>query len=225
MAVTNAMVVGDSHTSLFQWIQKRNLCPDFSFNVLLVKGATAYGATSLLSRSQFIAKASEFITCRQREERVVFIMLGEIDCNIAARIHAEQKQVTLGKHLEHAAEKVVDFASRIVRPVMSDSRVVLLHPTLPCVKDEHLSRGIKSRRFGCEPLRCRTSNTHVFCYHLSRIAADNNLVTESINDLIVDKDTGLLRKEYMRADGGHHLRNRQSYGLWLSRIEKYNSWG
>jgi hypothetical protein len=224
MGPKNAIVIGDSHMRLFNWIQDRNLCPDFSFNVLSVPGATAYGSTSLLSRSQFLSHTQLFLSIRQRVEQIIFIGLGEVDCNVAAAIHANERQVTVGIQLEDSAARMVDYATRIVAPMMPDIPIVFLCPTLPCVRDEHLKNGLKARRTGCESLRQRTENTKRFCEHLTVKAAEREIPCVSINDWIENPVTGLLTEGLYRSCGDHHLKYRSVYGYWLAKIEKYNSW-
>jgi hypothetical protein len=224
MGPKNAIVIGDSHMRLFKWIQDRKLCPEFSFNVLSVPGATAYGSTSLLSRSQFLSQTQEFLSVRQRQEQMIFIGLGEVDCNIAAAVHARERQVTVGIQIEDSVARLVDYAVRIVAPMMPDIPIVFLCPTLPCVQDRHLKNGLKARRTGCESLEQRTINTKRFCNQLIVAAADRGLSCVSINDKIEDPATGFLADGYYRSCGDHHLTYRKVYGYWLAKIEKYNNW-
>lgn len=216
-----AVVIGDSHARLFKWIEERKLCDQFSFQVLSVPGATAYGSASQNSRSGFRQKAESFISDSVNPE-IAFVMLGEVDSNVSAVVTARERRISPERQIGDAVERLIWFCSRIVSKSLCGAPVVFLCPTLPCVRDSSLKKGLKKRQTGIPNLESRTMLTRLFCARLEALAPDAGCSVETINDKIGDPETGFLKDEYFRSCGNHHLRHQKIYGYWLEKIEKYS---
>jgi len=213
-------VFGDSHARLFQWIQDRGLCPEIIFRVLSVPGATAYGSTSLRSRSGFLLAAEEFIQSVGLVD-LALIMLGEVDCSIAANETARERSVLVGGQIRDAVERLVDFGYRIASAGLCGVPVVFLCPMLPCVKDKDLEKGIQKRRSAGLSLEERTANCRTFEELLRIKVSDRGGKVESINDVLCDPKTQMIKTGFLQTNGNHHLRHRNIYGYWLAKLEKY----
>ena len=213
-------VFGDSHARLFRWIQDQRLCHDIEFRVLSVPGATAYGATSLRSRSGFLLEAEQFIQSAGDVD-FALIMLGEVDCSFAAEQTAKDRSVLVNGQLRDAVDRVVDFGYRIAAAGLRGAPPIFCCPMLPCVRDSDICKGLQKRRGVVVPLEKRTLNCLKFEELLRMKVAEREGHVESINESLLDRRTGLLKAGLFQTNGDHHLKHRKVYGYWLAKFEKY----
>jgi hypothetical protein len=194
------LVVGDSHTEVFGWINK--VTNSSTFEVCMVAGATAAGLTSPNSKSQarniLLDKISEPLS--QRHDYLV-VMVGEIDCGCVVWFRVQQHGTTveheLGRSIASVSAFLHEAQQRFNKPA---DRIILASVVLPTIRDTinppPPGWAVANQRWtsncGKESLRARTRVTFEFNRLLEQLARERGHVFVDVTRSIVSETTGLL---------------------------------
>lgn len=211
------LVLGDSHSKVFQRVARRGQCSEIEFISQAREGATAYGCMNEKSRSCFYPKAIKWMDVKWVSKPThAALMLGEVDAGRLAYVRSEREGITPQRQVELSASNAVRFASIEMAPRFE--RIILLGAPLPCVPDGVEHRLIRRRELdGVATMAQRTAVTLHYNAKLREFAEACGFRYTDITKETLDGD--VVSKRFWQANGDHHMSHNLTYPLWINAIE------
>jgi len=214
----NIFFVGDSHLDTWAYANKNNIGTDVLNIVKIVSlaGKTAQGLAKINNRNIFLGPFKKY------EGTIDFLAInfGEVDCGYALwsrmNIHNTTKQ------------QEIDFAMKGIQLLIDEARaikpcnIILMAPIIPLIA-QYSNRDaeiVRRRREVLANHKERTNLVLAFSKRLQIMAKTNKFEYVSVNDILLDKRTGVVKEEYTNLGAGWHLAPRVGASIWVNQMIK-----
>ena len=216
----NILVLGDSHTEIFQYLNKKQ--NTYKFDVLLVGGASARGIMQPNSRTQSFNLFSEKLQQSKGCEKVI-IMLGEVDCAYLSWISSYKYNTHIDEQIKKSYTNLFSFIDNIVvnKNGFAAQQVMVAGSVLSSIAD-----GIDRSHLYAERPNVRANqeliNTKIMMYNnqLKSMCIKKGYSYFDITRHIIGTHK-IVKKQFLRTDPyDHHLRLDSSHGPWLNEFSQ-----
>ena len=211
----SVLVLGDSHTGVFNHINKKRLMPDVEFNVVTVGGATAQGACNPNSKTNALAKFKEKLASEKKHDGVM-VMLGEVDCGFVIWYRKEQYNTSIEEQLDNSVTKLFEFIDNEVLTKYDAEQITVVGANLPTLFD-HVIPGAKLRREfnGIGTLKESTQLTLMYNDSLKNECIKRRYNYRDIVKETMDPTTQVVDKQYLRPnERDHHISEDKTALFW-----------
>ena len=209
------LVLGDSHTGVFNHINKKRLMPDVEFKVVTVGGATAQGACNPNSKTNALAKFRQKLSSEKKHDGVM-VMLGEVDCGFVIWYRKEKYNTSIEEQLDNSVTKLFEFIDNEVRTKYDAEQITVIGANLPTVFD-HVMHGAKVRRDfnGLGTLKERTQLTLMYNDSLKNECIKRRYNYIDIVNETINPTARVVDKQYLRPnERDHHLSEAKTALFW-----------
>ncbi len=210
------LVLGDSHTGVFEYIFDHDLLSPHLINCEVVGGATAGGLNNDHSLTGAFKKYQAALK-RFHAYRVVAIMLGEVDCSYTAwQRTANASPCAQIPHAIRGIERLLDWAQ-------SDDRqrqFILAGAILPTVKDHQIDlQSQELRRTVRASQRQRSELVLAFNAAVKALAIRRQLAYIEITTPTLDPQRGVISDQFLVQEQiDHHQSQAMTAGLWVHEL-------
>lgn len=210
------LVLGDSHTSVFNHINKKRLMSDVEFSVVTVGGATAQGACNPNSKTNALAKFKEKLASEKKHDGVM-VMLGEVDCGFVIWYRKEKYNTSIEEQLDNSVTKLFEFIDNEVRTKYDAEQITVIGANLPTLFDHrngsnevaNLRKEVKAN------IRDRTDLTLRYNDILKNESKKRGYKYIDIVQETMDPNTKLVDKQYLHEnENDHHLSEAKTCMFW-----------
>lgn len=212
------LVLGDSHSNVFNYINKRSLLPNTYFNVITVNGATAQGACNPNSKTNALTIFKNKLRSQKKHDRVM-IMLGEVDCGFVIWYRKEKYDTSIETQLNNSIDNLFEFIDTYVRKHFTSHQIVVIGANLPTLQDH---RNIHSevanlRKEVKASLVDRTKLTLEYNNILKRKCADRGYEYIDIVKHTLDPRIGTVNTRFLHEnENDHHFSQIKTAPLWVN---------
>jgi hypothetical protein len=212
------LVLGDSHTKVFQYIQKNNLCKNIAFDVILIGGATAQGMVNPNSKTNampIFCKKLKKISANQYDK--IIIMLGEVDCGFVIWLRSEKYGITVDEQINTSINNLFTFIKNNIIHKFNVEDIILCGSILPTIKDNTNKSLLGGARAEVKATQYeRTLKTLEYNNILKSKCIENGYKYIDITTYTLDTNSGVINKYYLSEDiSDHHLSDKKTNNLWL----------
>ena len=221
------LVLGDSHTEVFRFIDTENLNYFFPY-ICTVTGATSQGVININSKTDAFNIFNETINKYGKKTNKLLIMLGEVDCGFLIWVRAKKEGISLDEQIDLSINNLFLFIESILKLENNDyekSDIIITGCILPVVHDNKLLRTIHGTGIRAEAevsQKLRTEKTLEYNQKLKTMCLKNGFQYIDITSQTMGSDK-LLDDNYKRGGSGSldpHLDNIKSGKLWREQIMK-----
>ena len=209
------LVLGDSHTRVFNHINKKRLIPDVEFTVVTVDGATAQGACNPNSKTNALAKFKEKLASEKKHDGVM-VMLGEVDCGFVIWYRKEKYNSSIEEQLDNSVTKLFEFIDNKVRTKYDAEQITVIGANLPTLFDHVIPNNKLRKEFnGLGTLKERTQLTLMYNDSLKNECIKRRYNYVDIVKETIDPTTKVVDKQYLRSnERDHHLSEAKTALFW-----------
>ncbi len=203
------LVLGDSHSPIFNHPLFREKFPNRCFNVLTVIGATASGLENPNSTTQAYPVFSEAV--RQTAARQIIVMLGEVDTGFVIWYRAQKYQESVAAMMD----KAVASYSRFLTELKMRFEVVCISTPLPTIQDGNDWGDIANARREVTASQVeRTALTLEFNRIMQAFCRQNDIRYIMLDDLSLG-DGGIVKADLLNSDCSDHHYDAEQYSRLL----------
>lgn len=203
------LVLGDSHTPIFNHPSFKEHFPGLIFNVITVIGATASGLENPNTKTQAYPIFKEALG--KSSAGKVIVMLGEVDTGFVIWYRARKYQESVSA----MAERAIASYSRFLLEVASRFEVVCISTPLPTIQDNNDWGDVANARREVTATQVeRTVLTLQFNRKMQAFCAQHNLGYIMLDDLSLG-DGGVIRRELLNRDPSDHHYDPDMYSSLL----------
>ncbi|MFZ2405847.1 MAG: SGNH/GDSL hydrolase family protein [Methylobacter sp.] len=204
------LVLGDSHSPIFNHPLFKEKFPHLFFNVLTVIGATASGLENPNSQTRAYPIFREAIL--QSTAKQVIIMLGEVDTGFVIWYRAQKYQESVSAMMD----KAVDSYSRFLAELKMRFEVVCISTPLPTIQDGNDWGDIANARREVTASQVeRTALTLEFNRTMQQFCEQSN-----IRYIMLDAESlgenGIVKASLLNNDSSDHHYDPEQYSRLLA---------
>lgn|SRR5574337_1164188 len=201
------LCLGDSHISVFKYINDHNLLEDYWIDVLVVGGATAQGMVNPNSKTSALKIFRERIG-KAKNFQTILLQLGEVDCGFVIWYYAEKYFLPIEKQLDRTLTNYFAFIEEIRNRGFNN--VIVLSAPLPTIRDgQDWGEITNARKEVKASLRERTNLTIQYNRLLSAYCKKNGIVFIDTTHLMLDEVQGVVKEGLLNNNAiDHHLDNK-----------------
>lgn len=208
------LVLGDSHTPIFNHALFKEKFPELYFNVITVIGATASGLENPNTKTKAYPIFREAI--KKSNSRQVIVMLGEVDTGFVIWYRAQKYQESVSVMMN----KAIATYSRFLHDLKTRFDVVCISTPLPTIQDNNDWGDVaNARREVTASQRERTALTLEFNRLMQLFCLQNN-IRHIMLDALSLGDNGIVKTDLMNNDYNDHHYNPDKYSLLLTEALK-----
>jgi hypothetical protein len=100
--------IGDSHTAVFNYVEKNKNWRHTRFSYCIVQGATALGLANPHSQTQALPIFQEYLKTKPHSDHLL-LCLGEVDCGFVIWYRAQKVGLTVREQFEISLRNYLDF--------------------------------------------------------------------------------------------------------------------
>lgn len=212
------LVLGDSHTRVFQHINKKRLMPDIKFDCLTINGVTAQGICNPNSKTNANTDFKKKLSEKKHDE--VMIMVGEVDCGFTMWYRKDKYNTSIKEQLDNAVSKLFEFIDNEIRTKYDAKQITVIGANLPTLFD-HITPQQKVRREfnGHGTLKERTKLTLMYNDSLKNESIKRRYKYIDIVKETMNQATQVVDKQYLRPnERDHHLSEDKTALFWKNAI-------
>jgi len=203
------LVLGDSHSPIFNHPLFKEKFPNLVFNVLTVIGATASGLENPNSTTQAYPVFREAV--RQTAAKQVIVMLGEVDTGFVIWYRAQKYQESVAPMMDKAIASYSRFLSELNR----NFEVVCISTPLPTIQDGNDWGDIANARREVTASQVeRTALTLEFNRIMQEFCLQNDIRYIMLDDLSLG-DGGIVKAGLLNSDCNNHHYDSEQYSRLL----------
>jgi len=192
---------GDSHTAIFRQVNDLKETADFRFRVSSVKGATASGINNPNSKTNTFNTFKYWLKKTPSRHAVLF-MIGEVDTGFLIWLRAKKYKQSAEMMMHEAVERYTNFIDLVKDDY---SKVIVCSAPLPTIKDGETLGEVANARNEIQVSQLdRTKLTLAFNNALREWAYEKDILFLDMDDLSLDKDTGLVKKSFLNKNKADH---------------------
>ena len=198
------LVLGDSHSAVFEYCFDQSLLTPHWLNCEIVGGATAYGLNNDHSSTGGWQKFCAGLT-RYPSFDTVMIVLGECDCSYALWKLAERADLPPERLLDRSLAGIRRLVGK-VRENPKVGKVVLVGAFLPTIQDHLADKQENELRREIRATQAERTRL-VLTYNAGLCALALELAVDyfDISEPLLDPQTGLICPQYIDRPLDHHL--------------------
>ncbi|MFL7053368.1 hypothetical protein BCS65_19980 [Vibrio cyclitrophicus] len=197
------LVLGDSHSAVFNEPLFLKEFHEYVFNVVNVGGATVSGLANPNSKTQ--AMPTYDLALRKYKGNKVIVLIGEVDVGFIIWYRAKK----YGSSIESTFEQVVEKYKTFLLDIQGRGLDILVIPApLPTIADNTEMGDVANARksIGVSQLK-RTELTLEFNHVMNNFCSKNNIHNLDYDDEFLDFKTGLVNKKFLNSDPLDHHYN------------------
>jgi len=203
------LILGDSHSPIFNHPLFKEKFPNLVFNVLTVIGATASGLENPNTTTQAYPVFREAV--RQTSAKQVIVMLGEVDTGFVIWYRAQKYQESVATMMDKAIASYSRFLSELNR----NFEVVCISTPLPTIQDGNDWGEIANARREVTASQVeRTALTLEFNRIMQKFCLQNDIRYIMLDDLSIG-DGGIVKAELLNSDCNNHHYDPDQYSRLL----------
>lgn len=203
------LVLGDSHSPIFNHPLFKEAFPNLFFNILTVIGATASGLENPNSTTQAYPVFREAV--RQTAAKQIIVMLGEVDTGFVIWYRAQKYKESVAAMLD----KAVASYSRFLAELNQDFEVVCISTPLPTIQDGNDWGDIANARREVTASQVqRTTLTLDFNLIMQEFCQQNGIRYIMLDDLSLGEH-GIVKTELLNSDSNNHHYDAEQYSQLL----------
>jgi len=203
------LVLGDSHSPVFNHSLFKEKFPHLVFNVLTVIGATASGLENPNTTTQAYPVFREAV--RQTAAKQVIVMLGEVDTGFVIWYRAQKYQESVAAMMDKAIASYSRFLSELNR----NFEVVCISTPLPTIQDGNDWGDIANARREVTASQVeRTALTLEFNRIMQEFCLQNDIRYIMLDDLSLG-DGGIVKAGLLNSDCNNHHYDSEQYSRLL----------
>ncbi|TAN66746.1 MAG: SGNH/GDSL hydrolase family protein [Methylobacter sp.] len=203
------LVLGDSHTPIFNHVLFKEKFPNQFFNVLTVVGATASGLENPNSKTKAYPIFREVI--KQSTAKQVIVMLGEVDTGFVIWYRAQKYQESIVAMMD----KAVTSYSRFLLELTMRFEVVCISTPLPTIQDNNDWGDVANARREVTASQVeRTALTLKFNRIMQQFCAQNNIRYIMLDSVSLG-ERGIVKAELLNNDCSDHHYDPEPYSRLL----------
>ena len=203
------LILGDSHSRCFKHYKSK----DVVFELVTVTGCSVQGLTNTTSRTNARTTFIEALDIHKNCD-AVFCYFGEVDCNSTIWHYSKKYNVSLKKQFTRSITNYNSFLKNSVQKIFDPKNIFVLGPILPVVANAEQYDQKAIRRKIEVTQYSRTRLTNKFNKALQEICNTNGYTFYTINDILLDNTTKIIKDEYVRNKKDHHLNKKLAASLW-----------
>ncbi|MGZ5056774.1 MAG: SGNH/GDSL hydrolase family protein [Methylobacter sp.] len=203
------LVLGDSHSPVFNHPLFKEKFPDRFFNVLTVIGATASGLENPNSKTQAYPIFREAV--KQTAAKQVIVMLGEVDTGFVIWYRAQK----YGDSVAAMMDKAIASYSRFLSELKTRFDVVCISTPLPTIQDGNDWGDIANARREVTASQVdRTALTLEFNRIMQGFCLQNGIRHVMLDDVSLGEG-GIVKAELLNSDRSNHHYDQDRYACLL----------
>lgn len=203
------LVLGDSHTPVFNHLLFKQAFPDLFFNVVTVIGATASGLENPNSKTQAYPIFRTAI--KNSSAKQAIIMLGEVDTGFVIWYRAQKYQESVTAMMDKAIASYSNFLTELKTQV----KVICISTPLPTIQDGNNWGDIaNARREVTASQKERTALTLAFNRTIADFCKQNGIHYIMLDDLSLGEH-GVVKAELLNNDVSNHHYDPDQYSRLL----------
>jgi len=203
------LVLGDSHTPIFNHPLFKERFPKLFFNVLTVIGATASGLENPNSKTMAYPIFREAV--EQSAAQQVIIMLGEVDTGFVIWYRAQKYRESVATMMA----KAVASYSRFLLELSERFKVVCISTPLPTIQDGNDWGDIANARREVTASQVeRTALTLEFNRIMQGFCLQNGIRYIMLDDVSLG-DGGIVKADLLNSDSSNHHYDAEQYSRLL----------
>lgn len=206
----NVLVLGDSHIKVFEFINKQYNLKMF-FDAGYVSGATAMGLSNEASLTRALSIFKKKLSRTPKNRRLI-IQLGEIDCGFLIWLKMNQRKESLETIKKLSLSNYFSFVKKYILDA-GFSDVWIMSTTLPTIEKNGEFEGEISllRKEVTASQADRTNLTLQYNIELQNFCNSNKIGFLDMDRFLLDKETGLIKREFLNHDPKDHHNNPATY--------------
>lgn len=226
---TSLFFIGDSHTNIWKYIKRNNFLP-LNIDIIAVKGIPSKTAQGLAKEKNKRLFLDSIFAVEQVDYLV--INFGEVDCAFAIWSRMEKFGTTKDKEITYAVKQIENIAKMATSK--NTKNIILLSPIIPLVKSYEdngyrrkdntnkatANQAREKRRTVKASQKERTDLVLAFEEELKQMAEKNNFSFITINDILLDKKTKVVKLKFTNLGEGWHLPPEIAAPFWIEKIIK-----
>lgn len=220
--IKNVLVIGDSHSLIWDYIDKRGLIPRYRFIVKHVHGATSQGINNPNSKTDALNIFERAINEYFEDCEYIMISLGEIDCGFAIWYYSDQFGISVDAQLERSLTAYKEFLTNKILQKFKAEQVIIMTSVLPTIEDQTRKEFLNGARSKIKTsIRDRTQLTLRYNQELRNIAQDCNVHCLDITPDILDERTNKIKNKFKNKNiYDHHLNAEASSSVYVAHFNK-----
>jgi len=210
-------VFGDSHTEVFQYINKKDLLRFIEFEVTLVGGATAQGMRNPNSKTNALEIFSNKIYSLSKKS-TLFFLLGEVDTGFVIWYRALKYQESVEVQLLESINHYIKFLEQIIRD--GYKKIIVISAPLPTILDDqdwgevaNLRKTVKAT------LRERTDLTLEYNKILRQKVIDLGCDFLCTDEYLLNTSTGVIDDRFRNKDKNNHHLDLENYADVIIQVQ------
>lgn len=193
------LVLGDSHTPIFNHPSFKKFFPEFHFNVVAVIGATASGLENPNTKTQAYPIFKEALD-RSTAEKVI-VMLGEVDTGFVIWYRAQKYQ----ESVTAMTDRAINSYSKFLFEVASRFNLLCISTPLPTIQDGNDWGGVANARSEVTATQVeRTALTLEFNQKMQAICKQHNISYIMLDDTCLGEGGKIKEALLNRNPNDHH---------------------
>lgn len=211
IASSETIVIGDSHTRVFEHWYFMLAFPKRYFNVCAVDGATASGLENPNSKTQAYEKFNSAL--RNSHYNKIILILGEVDTGFVIWYRAMKYQSSVSDMCEQAVKRYCAFLSDI----KENGEVIVISCPLPTIKDKDDMGDIANLRSAIDVSQNkRTTLALSFNQSVERFCLNTGIKFINLDDVSLGSN-GLVKHKLMNTDTANHHYSKLPYAKLIAR--------
>ena len=203
------LILGDSHTPIFNHELFKEKFPDLFFNIHTVVGATASGLENPNSKTKAYPIFREAI--KKSTAKQVIVMLGEVDTGFVIWYRAQKYQESVASMMD----KAIESYSRFLLELAMRFEVVCISTPLPTIQDGNDWGDIANARRDVTALLVeRTALTLEFNRIMQLFCRQNNIRYLMLDGLSLGEG-GTVKTDLLNSDCNNHHYDPEQYSRLL----------
>jgi hypothetical protein len=207
--VREILILGDSHTPVFNHALFKEKFPNLFFNVLTVIGATASGLENPNSKTKaypIFRKAIKKSTAKQ-----VIVMLGEVDTGFVIWYRAQKYQESVPAMMD----KAISSYSRFLAELKMRFDVVCVSTPLPTIQDNNDWGDIANARREVTASQVERTALTLEFNRIMQIFCTQNDIRYIMLDTVSLGEGGIVKADLLNSDCNDHHYDPDQYSRLL----------
>ncbi|MDI1279185.1 SGNH/GDSL hydrolase family protein [Methylobacter sp.] len=203
------LILGDSHSPIFNHPLFKEKFPNLVFNVLTVIGATASGLENPNSTTQAYPVFREAVS--QTTAKKIIVMLGEVDTGFVIWYRAQKYQESVAAMLD----KAIASYSKFLAELNLHFEVACISTPLPTIQDGNDWGDIANARREVTASQVqRTALTLDFNRAMQQFCGQNDIRYIMLDDVSLG-DHGIVKTELLNSNSSNHHYDPERYSRLL----------
>lgn len=206
------LILGDSHSPVFNHSQFKEAFPNFLFNIVTVVGATASGLDNPNSTTQAYPIFREAV--KKSTAKRVIVMLGEVDTGFVIWYRAQKYNESVATMMDKAISCYSDFLLEL----KTQFEVICISTPLPTIQDNNDWGEVANARREVKTSQVeRTALTLEFNRTMQAFCEKNDICYLMLDDESLGKN-GIVKTALLNSNPQDHHYDAQVYAALL--VEK-----